>query len=130
MAQFPYTAVSPQGRLTDGDLEAPDRRAVTLKIQGMGLIPISIEEKAVRAQRRHLHLQRVTRKDILFFTEELATLVRAGLPIDRSLSITAELASKPALRTVILDVLKRIKAGSALADSLAAHPQQFNRLYV
>src|SRR5262249_23783886 len=72
----------------------------------------------------------ITRKDILFFTEELATLVRAGLPIDRSLSITAELAAKPALRAIILDVLKRIKGGNSLAESLAAHPRQFNRLYV
>src|SRR5436309_12800376 len=102
MAQFSYKAVTPQGRLTDGQLDASDRRAVTLKIQGMGLIPVSVEEAAVRTERRTLHFQRITRKDILFFTEELATLVRAGLPIDRSLSITAELASKPALRAIIL----------------------------
>lgn len=130
MPQFSYKAVSPQGRLTDGQIEALDRRAVTLKIQNMGLIPVSVEEAAVRSGSRRLHLQRITRKDILFFTEELATLVRAGLPIDRSLSITAELASKPALRAIVLDVLKRIKAGNSLAESLAAHPRQFNRLYV
>jgi len=130
MAQFSYKAVTPQGRVTDGQLDAPDRRAVTLKIQSMGLIPVAVEEAAVRTERRHLHLTRITRKDILFFTEELATLVRAGLPIDRSLSITAELASKPALRAIILDVLKRIKGGNSLAESLAAHPRQFDRLYV
>src|SRR5437667_3675674 len=130
MAQFSYKAVTPQGRLTDGRLEATDRRAVTLKIQSMGLIPVSVDETAVRAERRRIYLQRITRKDVLFFTEELATLVRAGLPIDRSLGITAELASKPALRSVILDVLKQIKAGNSLADSLAAHPRQFDRLYV
>src|SRR5207249_12116554 len=84
MAQFSYKAVTPQGRLTDGRLEATDRRAVTLKIQSMGLIPVSVDETAVRAERRRIYLQRITRKDVLFFTEELATLVRAGLPIDRS----------------------------------------------
>src|SRR5207245_2799084 len=69
-------------------------------------------------------------KDLLFFSEELATLVRAGLPLDRSLSITAELASKPALRALIQDVLKQIKGGKSLAEALAAHPKQFSRLYV
>jgi general secretion pathway protein F len=130
MAQFSYKAVTAQGRLTDGRMDAPDRRAVTAKIQSMGLIPVSVQEAAVRRSRQHIYLQRVTRKDILFFTEELSTLVRAGLPIDRSLSITAELASKPALRSVILDILKQIKAGRSLAEALAAHPKQFSRLYV
>ena len=77
-----------------------------------------------------LRLQRVTRKDILFFTEELATLVRAGLPLDRSLSITRELAPKQVLREVIDDLLKQIKGGKSLAEALAAHPKQFSRLHV
>jgi general secretion pathway protein F len=77
-----------------------------------------------------LQFKRVTRKDILLFTEELSTLVHAGLPLDRSLSITAELASKPALRVVIDDVLKQIKGGKSLAEALAAHPRYFSKLYV
>ena len=98
----------------------------------MGLIPVSIEEPAGRRPSRSkgILLQRVSRKDILFFTEELSTLVHAGLPLDRSLTIAAELASKPALRNVIHDVLKQIKAGGSLAESLSAHPRHFSRLYV
>src|SRR4029453_16654491 len=57
-------------------------------------------------------------------------LVHAGLPLDRSLTITAELASKPALRAVIQDVLKQIKGGKSLGEALAAHPKHFSRLYV
>src|SRR5262249_24486726 len=77
-----------------------------------------------------IHLKGVSRKDILFFTEELSTLVHAGLPLDRSLAITAELTARPALRTVIHDVLKQIKGGKSLADSLATHPRHFSKLYV
>src|SRR5262249_36737204 len=76
------------------------------------------------------HFHRVTRKDVLFFTEELSTLVHAGLPLDRSLSVAAELTSKPPLRAVIEDVLKQIKGGKSLAESFAAHPKQFSRLYI
>jgi general secretion pathway protein F len=131
MSQFSYKAVSRDGRLTQGRLEAQDQRTVTLRIQGMGLIPLSIEETAaVKTQQRRAYFQRVTQKDILFFSEELTTLIKAGLPLDRSLSITAELAAKPALRVVILDLLKQIKGGKSLAESLAAHPKYFPRLYV
>src|SRR6266566_4615662 len=95
MSQFSYKAVTREGRLTQGRLEASDPRTVTQRIQGMGLIPISIEEAIAKTEQRRLQFQRITQKDLLFFSEELATLVKAGLPLDRSLSITAELASKP-----------------------------------
>jgi general secretion pathway protein F len=132
MALFRYKAVNASGAYSQGEVDAIDTRAVVYRLQSMGLIPVSIEEPAGHraARSRRIHLQRVSRKDILFFTEELSTLVHAGLPLDRSLAISAELASKPALRTVIHDVLKQIKGGKSLAESLAAHPRYFSRLYV
>jgi general secretion pathway protein F len=130
MAQFSYKAVSQDGRFTQGRLDASDQRSVAQRIQGMGLIPISIQEAAAKSQPRRAYFQRITQKDILFFSEELATLIKAGLPLDRSLTITAELTSKPALRAIIQDVLKQIKSGKSLAEALAAHPKYFPRLYV
>jgi general secretion pathway protein F len=132
MAIFSYKAVNPQGKFTEGHLDAADARAATFHLQTMGLIPVAIEEPSKRAAYKlpKLHLKGISRKDILFFTEELSTLVNAGLPLDRSLSITAELTTRAALRSVIQDVLKQIKGGRSLAESLAAHPRQFSKLYV
>lgn len=133
MATFAYTAVNGQGQWVEGRIEASDAGAAAFGIRNMGLIALSVAtplEKPHRARRPGFELQRVTRRDILFLTEELATLVNAGLPLDRSLSITRELAPKRALRRVLDDVLKRIKGGQSLADALSAHPKQFSRLYV
>src|SRR6266480_7913990 len=132
MATFVYKAVNGQGKFAEGRLEAADSRAAAFRLQDMGLIPMSIEEPSKRTASilPKISFQHVSHKDILFFTEELYTLVHAGLPLDRSLAITAELASKPALRIVINDVLKQIKGGKSLAEALAAHPKQFSRLYV
>src|SRR5437763_11622523 len=129
---FRYKAVNAHGAYSEGQLDAADTRAAVYRLQSMGLIPVSVEEPAGQRSARStkIYLQHVSRKDILFFTEELSTLVHAGLPLDRSLTIAAELASKPALRTVIHDVLNQIKAGKSLAESLAAHPRHFSRLYV
>ncbi len=128
---FRYKAVNAHGAYSQGQLDAADTRAAVYRLQSMGLIPVSIEEPAGRRPSRSkgILLQRVSRKDILFFTEELSTLVHAGLPLDRSLTVAAELASKPALRNVIHDVLNQIKAGKSLAESLSAHPRHFSRLY-
>lgn len=129
---FRYKAVNAHGAYSEGQLDAADTRAAVYRLQSMGLIPVSIEEPAGRRSSRSkgISLQRVSRKDILFFTEELSTLIHAGLPLDRSLTIAAELASKPALRNVIHDVLNQIKAGKSLAESLSVHSRYFSRLYV
>jgi general secretion pathway protein F len=132
MATFNYKAVNAQGRFAQGRLDAADTRAATLQLQSMGLIPVSIAQPPKRGVPvlRQISFSRVSHKDILFFTEELFTLVHAGLPLDRCLSIAAELAPKPALRAIIENVLKQIKGGKSLGDALAAHPKYFNRLYV
>jgi general secretion pathway protein F len=132
MGTFVYKAVNGQGKFSEGRLEAADTRAATFRLQNMGLIPVSIEKPSIQGKSilPKIQFQRVTHKDILLFTEELYTLVHAGLPLDRSLTVAAELASRPALRVVIEDVLKQIKGGKSLAEALAAHPKQFSRLYV
>ncbi len=133
MATFAYKAVNTQGQRFEGRIEAADVGAAAFSVRNMGLIPMSVNEPVQKSRNSSLpriEFQRVTRKDILFFTEELSTLVSAGLPLDRSLSITRELATKRVLRNVIDDVLKQIKGGKSLADALSAHPKQFSRLYV
>jgi len=133
MANFSYKAVNKEGKHFDGLIEAPDLQAAAFTIQNMGLIPLEVREprsKSSALKLPRIRFERITRKDILFFTEELSTLVSAGLPLDRSLAITRELAPKHALRVIIDDVLKQIKGGKSLAESLAAHPKHFSRLYV
>jgi len=66
----------------------------------------------------------------LLFTQELSTLLNAGIPVDRALSIVAELTAHGDFRSVVLDVMRILKGGKPLADSLAAHPAHFSELYV
>jgi len=133
MALFLYKAVNATGGFSEGKMEAADSKVVSFRLQGMGLIPYSINEAVAQGAGgilQNIHFQRITGKDILFFTEELSTLIHAGLPLDRSLTITAELAAKPAMRAIVNNVLKEIKGGKSLAEALALHPKHFSRLYV
>jgi general secretion pathway protein F len=141
MATFEYKAVDRHGRISEGTLEAADPRAASFNLQEMGLIPVAVGESTRQAARaasglldpsRGLRFAfgRVRRRDILHFTESLTTLVGAGLPLDRSLVVTAELTSNPMLAGVIRNVLGEIKGGKSLAEALALYPKHFSPLYV
>ena len=70
------------------------------------------------------------RRDVLFFTQELSTLLNATVPLDRALSITAELTEHASFRFIVLDILRVLKGGRSLADSLGTHPDYFSDLYI
>src|SRR5882757_6471781 len=70
------------------------------------------------------------RRDVLFFTQELSTLLNSGVPLDRALSITSELTTRQQFRAIVLDILRSIKGGKSLADSLVLHPAYFSDLFV
>lgn len=136
MTVFTYRARDRSGHAIDGVMEAPDARAVVDRLQRDAYFPITVVPQ--EARRRLLGLAwparsggRVSRRDVLAFTQQLATLIEAGMPLDRALAIQAELASSPRLRAIVADVLQRVRGGSSLADALAMHhPRPFSRLYV
>jgi general secretion pathway protein F len=133
MAIFFYKAVAGSGSLVDGTMDGSDDKAVAIKLQEMGLVPIQIGTKRGNKSLRinfRLNFKRVRSKDILFFTQELSTLINAGLPLDRSLAICKELSDKSILHSLVDDILEGIKQGKTFADSLAGHPEAFSKLYV
>jgi type II secretory pathway component PulF len=132
LSVFAYKAVNADGRLAEGFLEAADSRGAVVRLESMGLVPVSVEESTVGRQSTGWSplARRVSRKDVLYFTEEFATLVHAGLPLDRSLDVAANLTPKPALREAIRDILKQIKSGKSVSEAFAAHPRYFSSLYV
>jgi general secretion pathway protein F len=136
MAVFAYRAADQHGQTVDGVMEAPDVRAVVERLQRDAYFPIKIAPQ--HRARRFLGLAwpelgrgRVAGRDLVALTQQLATLLEAGLPLDRALAIQAELAPTPRLRLIMADVLRTVRGGSSLADALARyHPRPFSRLYI
>src|SRR5262249_45988355 len=100
MAQYQYRATDYQGKIVEGAMEAGEERAVVLRLQERGLIPLRIGAggATVAQPRTAIALptiggrKKVKNKDVLVFTQELSTLLAAGMPLDRSLTTLAELA--------------------------------------
>ncbi len=133
MATFFYKAVAGSGAVVDGVMDGANDRAVALKLQDMGLVPIQIGTR--RSDQRlklsvRWRFRRVGTKEVLFFTQELSTLINAGLPLDRSLAICKQLSDRKTLQSLVGDVLEGIKQGKTFADSLANHPHAFSKLYI
>src|SRR5205814_1721883 len=74
---------------------------------------------------------RFSQRDLLTLTQQLATLVEAGLPLDRALAIVEELAPHPRAKALVGDLLLSVRGGSSLSESLTKHhPRPFSRLYI
>src|SRR5580658_7192744 len=129
---FHFRAVASDGKLRTGTLTAETDKSVVQELRRQGLIPVYV---GAGQQNRGFELKlpafnRGRRRDVLFFTQEISTLLNAGVPLDRALSITAELTERSSFRALMTDVLRILKGGKSLADSLAAHPTHFSELYV
>lgn len=134
MAEFFYKATTLDGKLLEGSLEADDERAVNLRLQQMGYLPVRIGT-AAPATTKALTLpfgkgSRVRQKHVLLFTQELSTLLKSGSPLDRSLTLLIELSESPAMKAVVQQLLKDIKGGKSFSEALAQHPKVFSKLYV
>ena len=135
MPEFAYKATDSMGKIVEGLMEAPEEREVIRKLQSLGYIPMKIGHPS-KARSFSLDIdlmaffKRVSSKDVMNFTQQLSTLISAGLPLERSLFIVAELTEKKELEKVITDILSGIQEGISLADALAKHPRVFSKLYV
>jgi general secretion pathway protein F len=130
---FFFRAVASDGKPRTGSLTAENDKAVASELRRQGLIPVYIGLSKGSSGGFELKLPafgRSHRKDVLFFTQELATLLNAGVPLDRALSIVAELTNRGDFRAVVLDVMRILKGGKSLAESLATRPSHFSELYI
>ena len=131
MTSFHFKAVASDGQLRTGVISAETDRWVAQELRRQGLTPVYVGTEEKKSFEFKLpSFSGAKRRDVLFLTQELSTLLNAGVPLDRAISITAELTERPQFRLLVQDVLRLVKGGKSLADSLASHPEYFSDLYV
>src|SRR5580692_9833255 len=132
MATFFFRAVASDGKLRTGSLTGDNDKIVVRELRKQGLTPVyvGVSPKGSSVEIKLPTFVGNRRRDVLFFTQEISTLLNAGVPLDRSLTITGELTERPHFKLIVLDVLRVLKGGRSLADSLATHPDYFSDLYI
>lgn len=129
---YTYTVRDRSGREITGSLQADSVDALTGKLRQMGYFVVSVEEVKTALRKRELHIfgARVKSKEIAIFTRQFATMINAGLPLIKCLSILAQQTGSQVLSDIISDCSKEVEAGRSLSDALSKHPKAFNDLYV
>lgn len=134
MKLFSYSAVSPSGDRLNGQMEGDSREAVLAHLQELGHLPVDIREargKAASGARDggSLFSRRPSSARLTLFTHELAMLLKAGMPLDRALTMLAADVNAPVLSQLIGRVYDAVNGGKSLAEAMAAHADIFPPLY-
>jgi len=115
-------------------MEAADRSVVVEKLRSQGHFPLNVEEGSAHAQ-NILHRDLfgtggIAQRDIAVATRELATLLKAGVPLDRALRVLIDVADVKAVRDMHSRILERVQGGASLADAIEGEGSSFPPFYV
>lgn len=149
MPNFTYVALDARGQQVTGVIEAASQNEAVGALRQAGYFPksVDVETKASKAKAAKsvskssgapaaksgfslFKRQTVKSKTLMIFTRQLATLIDAGLPLLRSLTVLAKQEKDLVLRSTITQLAESVQGGSTFSDSLSVHPKIFNKLYI
>ncbi len=128
---FRYRAADAGGRLESGSIESDSRAAAIEELRRRRLVPVDVTEAAIASAPRPAGNRKV-RLDVavLLWTRTLATMVAAGIPLERTLAFAASQCPNRNLETAATRILADVRAGAGLAESMGKHPRIFDPVYL
>ena len=135
MGYFAYKARNSGGELVQGVLESPDSGAAASQLFSLGIMPVEITPTAAPAAPGEgaldqLFKEKVTQLDLMLFSRQMYTLLKAGVPIMRALAGLQESTTNKTFKKVVQDIRESLDAGRELSPSLARQPGIFTPFYV
>lgn len=157
--EFVYKAVSPEGKVQEGQMEAESEDAAARRLQTQGLIPLQVAtaghdlDKAKKRSGKRPRLAQkgeksgrgiiqdlanmsirirgvAKTKDLILFAEHLSIMLQSGITLNKSLALLSELTENKAFSEVVSDIHNQIREGSALWQALQNHPKVFPVVFV
>ncbi|KTC06708.1 type II secretion system inner membrane protein GspF [Pseudomonas syringae] len=130
MSLFKYRALDAQGAPQNGTLEARDQDAAIAALQKRGLMVLQVDAAGLGGLRRALGSGLLNGAALVSFTQQLATLLGAGQPLERSLGILLKQPGQPQTKALIERIREQVKAGKPLSVALEEEGSQFSPLYI
>jgi type IV pilus assembly protein PilC len=129
--EFRCRLASPNGQVIQGVYSADSESRLRHELEEKGLFVLSLQPKGVIGgfSFQLPQSQRIAEQQFLVFNQELATLLKAGMPLVQSLDLLKRRVESPVFRTVLDDVHEKVRSGTALSDAFAAHSDRFPRVY-
>lgn len=133
MSKFLYRAREKKtGRWREGTVVADDEATVLRRLQEEDLVIVSLREKRVAfdINKFLINLQRISLRDLVVFTRQFATMLRAGIALVRALNVLSQETKNPRFKMAIEDIRKEVESGTSLSQALGKHRDIFPRLYI
>ena len=138
MAKFKYSALDKDGREMSGVLESTSERTARKELADQGLTVSRISEVAIQSekkaaakkQRKPMFGTGVTSENVTIFSRQLATLLKAGLPLLRSLEVIGRQEKNPYFKDIVDNLADAVRTGNKFSDGLQQHPKVFDKLYI
>ncbi|MCP4940995.1 MAG: type II secretion system F family protein, partial [Planctomycetaceae bacterium] len=128
MPMFAYTARDMSGKQVTGTVEANAEREVAGILSEKSLFPVEVKESSGAPQAIFGGRKKVKAQTMAMFYSQLAALLRAGVPMIRSLNVMADQSSNATLNEVISDIRARVEEGESIGDAMARYPKIFNEM--
>lgn len=130
MAQFTYKAADATGKEVTGRIEAANDKIASQQLRERGLRVFELKAQTSGGLSFSFGKKKVKASDKMTFTRQLATLIEAGLPLLRALTILTEQSENPTLREMIEDIKNSVQGGTSFSEAIAKYPEVFDKLYV
>ena len=111
-------------------VQADSENAAAKLLTAQGFVPLKIELQDDKTNFFARFSGRITTKDKVVFTRQLATLIGAGLPLAQSLRTVQEQTTNKRMQEIVQEIISDVEGGKSLSDSFAKHPEAFNKVYV
>lgn len=131
MKKFTYEARDQAtNKITKATIQAESENAAARLLIAQGFVPLSIKEQIGDGSFLARITGRITTKDKVVFTRQLATLIAAGLPLSQSLHTVVEQTQNKQLQSVVQEVLAAVEGGKSLSSALEKYPKAFDKVFV
>ncbi|MBC7419492.1 MAG: type II secretion system F family protein [Bdellovibrio sp.] len=134
MPIFEYKGLTRDGKNTKGVVDSENLRAARMKLKKDGIFVVSISDKKKSVQKKASSLRirsaSVPVKDLALMTRQLATLIKANVPLVDTLTAVSEQVENPILSEAIADCKNMVNEGLSLHKALSKYPNIFNNIYV
>ncbi len=110
-------------RTTNGEIRADSAPAAKLQLRRQGIHVITLKKKQLPRSRK------ISEKDLCVFTRQLATMMKAGVPLLQSFDIVARGHANPAVTRLLLDIRADVETGTSLSQAFKRYPQYFDKLF-
>ncbi len=130
MPTYTWQGKTKLGEIKKGELAADNMAIARLQLRKLDILPARIQLKRVKTAPRFAFGKKISRKSIVIFTRQFATMINAGLPLVQCLTILGNQQENAAFSRVINQIRENVESGQSLTESLKKHPKVFDELYV